>query len=353
MDENKLKKIQTVTDVLGKHWSVPGLESNKTKENNSAILVLDEFFEAIVNNGAVFNINILQNSLRKPIDKLDYSLQHQILMHPLMTFSKYKELLGQEIHQNFLECSLLSNGFTAENAESDNRYTINLRNFIAMKVVSSTITIKDFLTGWKPEYFKELQEDPKALLNAATENPDDFKNFLKALNHNFSKFLIHLRVSLDRSHIYIMPKPIHSVSDVGAYYLDLPRLNIPLDKIKATLPFEQSHQDFLKKIIYCPISATHVAVAVPYSLTFSTKFPGEFKHLIEKFVASDLPEYIELTNAKILILPPLEVDSFLQKTKNMILKEPFDLMLMSRALSTIARRNVDEIMETLKARGEL
>ena len=39
MDENKLKKIQTVTDVLGKHWSVPGLESNKTK-NSSFYFVL-------------------------------------------------------------------------------------------------------------------------------------------------------------------------------------------------------------------------------------------------------------------------------------------------------------------------
>lgn len=353
MDENKLKKIQTVTDVLGMHWSVPGLESNKTKENNSAILVLDDFFEAVVKNGAVFNMSILQNSLRKSRDKLDYSFQHQVLMHPLMTFSKYKELLGQEIHLNFLECSILSEGFTAPNCLNDNRYTINLRNFIALKVISSTITVKDFLAGWKPNYFQELQENPKALLNAATNNPEDFKLFLKALNDNFVQFLIHLRTSLDRSHIYIMPKPIHSVSDVGAYYLDLPRLNIPLDKIKATIPFEQSHQDFLKKVIYCPISATHIAVAVPYSLTFTPKFPGEFKHLIEGFVASDLPEYVELTNAKILILPPLEVDKFLQKTKDMILKEPFDLMLMSRALSTIARRNVDEIMESLKSQGKL
>lgn len=353
MDNKGQEKLQTLTDIIGKHWSVRDLESNKMKENNAGILVLDDFFQKIIKNNTNFNLDILKSSLKAPNNPISYSYIHQLLMNPMMSVARYKSLLAQEIHQYFMESSQATNSFTNAGSLEHPMHSTNLKNFLSFKVITSSIILKDFITGWRPDYFNELHKNPNYLVEEATKNPDDFKSFLKIVDSSFEQFLIQLRTTIDRSHIYIVPRNNHMTSDLGAYYLDFPLLNVPEQKLVKTIPTYKENNDFLRKIIYCPISETHSAVVVPYSMTFKTTFPAEYKHLIEAFLHSNLPEYIMLTNSKILVIPLPELQAFMHKTMDMIITEPFDLMLMSRALSTLARRNVDAIMETLQDNGQL
>lgn len=353
MENQGNSKIQSLNDIIGKHWSAKDLESNKLKENNAGILVLDDFFQKIINNNARFNLDILKGSLKAPANSMDYSYIHQLMMNPLMSLQCYKSLLAQELHQYFMESSQDTQNFTVEGALENPMHSTNLRNFISFKVITSSIILKDFMSGWRPDYFNKLHQNPNYLVEEALKDPEDFKSFLKVIDSSFPQFLVQLRATLDRSHIYIVRRNNHMTSDVGAYYLDFPQLNVPEQKISKIIPTHKENAEFLKRIIYCPISETHSAVAVPYALTFKATFPSEYKHLIEGFLQSNLPEYIMFTNSKVLIVPLPELQQFVHKTMDMILSEPFDLMLMSRALSTLARRNVDAIIETLQEKGHI
>lgn len=341
------EKLQTISDLIGRHWSSNNTEPTRQKENNSALLLVDELFKLIIEKGAKYNDEYLKRVLKGPNDPQDFSTTEKLLQSPIISDVRQKALMKNEIHQHFLDSSYATENYTSPGCLEDEQHIINLRNLIAYKIVNSDFFMRVVLTGWKPDYFQKLQEDPQYLLNICKNNPQDVILLLKSIDVSMENYIMGLRMMLDKAHIYVMPRKNLFMSDLEAYYLNLSELNVPLDKIKSVMPYESSNEKFLSNVVYCPISATHCAIAVPLAETFKQTFPTYFKHLIVPFVESDLPEYIALTNATSIFTPISNLSAFRDQIMRMITLHSFDFMLMSRALNTLASRNINAMMSSL------